>query len=71
MADLPSAERSIDDVELILASMAQKVGHIYGVEISVRQAPDSELVFVDGGGDPVVDNDEAILACCRCPPGLT
>jgi hypothetical protein len=63
MVDLPAPARSIEDVELILASMAQKVGHIYGVELSVRQAPDSELVFVDAAGDPVVDNDEAILAC--------
>ena len=65
MADLPVGvpTRSVEDVELILASMSQKIGHVYGVELSVRQAPDTELVFVDAAGDPVVDNEEAILAC--------
>ena len=68
-ADLiAETRRSVDSVELVLAKMAQKVGHIYGVELSVRRAESNgphgaELIFVDEQNEPIVDGDEAILCC--------
>jgi hypothetical protein len=66
----PIAEtrRSVDSVELVLQKVAQKVGHIYGVELSVRRAESNgphgaELIFVDEQNEPIVDGDEAILCC--------
>jgi hypothetical protein len=66
----PIAEtrRSVDSVELVLQKMAQKVGHLYGVEVSVRRAESNgphgaELIFVDKDSDPIVDGAEAILCC--------
>lgn len=66
-ADL-SLRRSVDSVELVLAKMAQKIGHIYGIELSVRRAQENgphgaELIFVDERGEPIADDGEAILAC--------
>jgi hypothetical protein len=69
-ASSPDAEirRSVDSVELVLAKTVQPVGHLYGVDISVRRAEQNgphgaELIFVDGNGDPIADDGEAILAC--------
>jgi hypothetical protein len=66
----PIAEtrRSVDSVELVLAKMAQAIGHLYGIELSVRRAESNgphgaELIFVDSNNDPVVDGVEAILCC--------
>jgi hypothetical protein len=66
----PIAEtrRSVDSVELVLAKMAQAVGHVYGIELSVRRAESNgpngaELIFIDSDNDPVVDGSEAILCC--------
>jgi hypothetical protein len=60
--------RTVDAVELVLAKMAQAVGHLYGVELSVRRAESNgphgaELIFVDAENAPIVDGDEAILTC--------
>ena len=60
--------RSVDSVELILQKMAQKVGHIYGVEISVRRLEangphGAQLIFVNDANEPILDDDEAIPAC--------
>jgi hypothetical protein len=68
-ADLiAETRRSVDSVELVLQKMAQKVGHLYGVELSVRRAESNgphgaELIFVDSDKDPIVDGDEAVLCC--------
>jgi hypothetical protein len=68
-ADLiAETRRSVDSVELLLAKVAQKIGHLYAVELSVRRAESNgphgaELIFVDKDNDPVVDGEEAILAC--------
>jgi hypothetical protein len=66
----PIAEtrRSVDSVELMLQKATQTLGHLYGVEISVRRAESNgphgaELIFVDSDNDPIADDGEAILAC--------
>jgi len=60
--------RSVDSVELVLAKMAQALGHLYGIELSVRRAESNgphgaELIFIDSDNAPVVDGAEAILCC--------
>ena len=66
--ELTANRRSVDDVALILEKMAQKVGHVYGVEISVRRRAENgpngaELIFVDDAGDPIEDEGDPILCC--------
>lgn len=66
--ELIANRRSVDAVELILQKMAQKVGHVYGVEISVRRRAENgpngaEIIFVDADGDPIEDDGEPILTC--------
>ena len=65
---LTSDRHSVDAVELVLQKMAQKVGHVYGVEMSVRRLAQNgphgaELVFVDYEEDPIEDSGESILCC--------
>jgi hypothetical protein len=65
---IAETRRSVDSVELALAKVAQKVGHLYAVELSVRRAESNgphgaELIFVDKDNEPVADGAEAILAC--------
>ena len=67
-AQVAPDRRSVDSVELVLKKMAQTLGHLYGVEISVRRAESNgphgaELVYVDSNGDPIIDDDSAILCC--------
>lgn len=60
---MAAPSRSIDEVEYLLNRMAQKVGHVLGVEIAVARREDDVLIFVDDKGDPIVDADSDILCC--------
>jgi len=55
--------RGLDEVEYVLNRMAQKYGHVIGVEIGVARREDDMLIFVDDRADPIVDEDSDILCC--------
>lgn len=60
--------RTLDEIEIVLNRLAQKVGHVYEVELGVTrlmkegEAPD--LIFTDHVGNPIIDDDESGILCC-------
>lgn len=64
--------RTLDEVEVNLNRVAQKVGHVYGVEVGVARLyktpenkdEDAELLFTDADGRPIIDDEADGVLCC-------